>query len=164
MVEHAAVAHAVAAACAVQQVRRVGHAFHAAGNHHINAAGQQRVMGKHRRLHARAAHFVEGGAAGGLVQPGAKRGLACRGLAEAGRQYTAEQHFIHGIAGDAGTLDGGANRRGAQLRRGQAFEIALEPAHGGACGADNYDGITHDASSLTWLPCARRRRDGSPRH
>ncbi|MNZ88996.1 hypothetical protein D3C78_1078990 [compost metagenome] len=81
MVQDLAVAHAQAGPGPVQQVRCVGHAFHAAGDHHLGTAGQQHVVGQHRGFHARTAHLVQGGAAGRLVQARTQGGLSRRGLA-----------------------------------------------------------------------------------
>ncbi len=63
MVNHLAVAHAHTAARLGQQVRRVGHAFHAAGDDHIHRARGQHVVREHCRAHAGAAHLVHGRAA-----------------------------------------------------------------------------------------------------
>ena len=60
---HLAVAHAIAGAGAVEQIGRIAHALHAAGDGDLGAAGADEVMGEHRRLHARAAHLVDGGGA-----------------------------------------------------------------------------------------------------
>ncbi len=57
VVEDAVVAHAVAAAALEHQVGRVGHAFHAAGDHDLVRAGKQQVVREHRGLHGRAAHL-----------------------------------------------------------------------------------------------------------
>ncbi|MND80576.1 hypothetical protein D3C80_723490 [compost metagenome] len=141
VVDDPAVAHAVAATGLVQQVRGVGHAFHAASHNHIGAAGQQQVVGHDRRLHARAAHLVQGGAGGALVQTGAQGRLARWRLAQACRQYAAEQHLFDAVRRYPGTLDSGADGRSTQLRRGQAFQVALQAAHGRAHGADDYDRI-----------------------
>ena len=98
-------------------------------------------MSHDRGLHARAAHFVKGGAGGVLVQPGTQCSLSCRRLAQPGRQYAAEQHLLDTGGIDAGTFHGTTNGRAAQLWRGQAFQIALQAAHGRAHGADDNDRI-----------------------
>ena len=85
VVEYPAVAHAVAAAGAVEQVRCVAHAFHAASDNDIGAAGEQLIVGHDHRLHARAAHLVHRGAGGGAGQSGAQCRLPCRCLPLAGR-------------------------------------------------------------------------------
>ena len=57
VIHHPVMPNANAAAALEQQVRRVGHALHAARHHHVVAAGQQHVMRKHSCLHARPTHF-----------------------------------------------------------------------------------------------------------
>ena len=79
------VADAGAAAVLGQQVGGVGHALHAAGDDDLGGAGGQRVVRHDRRLHARAAHLVDGGRLHRLGQARAQRRLARRRLAEAGR-------------------------------------------------------------------------------
>ena len=46
------VAHAVAASAFQHQIRRIGHAFHATGHHHVLRACAQYVVGKHGGTHA----------------------------------------------------------------------------------------------------------------
>ncbi|MCY1247775.1 hypothetical protein D9M72_611360 [compost metagenome] len=122
-------ADAVAAAALRHQVRRIGHALHAAGNGDIERARDQPVVDGHGRAHARAAHLVDGGTAHAQRQARAQRGLARRGLALAGRQHAAEHHFFHLLGLQAGALYGGADGHGAQLGRGDAGEFALERSH-----------------------------------
>ncbi len=148
VVEHPAMAHPVTAAGPIEQVRRVGHAFHAAGHHHFGAAGDEHVMGEDRRFHARATHLVERGAAGRLVEAGTQRGLTRRCLAQAGGEHATEQHFFNRVGCDAGTLHGGLDGGGTQLRGAEAFQFALEAAHGCTDGADDDNRIVgHHESS-----------------
>ena len=142
VIEHPTVAHAIPAACPVQQIRRVGHALHAARDDHLGTAGQQLIMCQNGCLHARAAHFVQRGAARALVQPGPQSGLTRRCLAQAGRQHAAKQHFINAARRNARALNRGTDGCGAKLWRGQAFEVALKPAHGRSYCADNDNRIT----------------------
>ncbi|MNC34112.1 hypothetical protein D3C75_825290 [compost metagenome] len=139
MVLEFGVAHAQAAARLFQQVGRVGHALHAAGDHHRVGAGLEQVVGQHQRLHPRAAQLVDGGAAGGRGQTGVQRRLAGRSLLEAGGQHAAHDHFLHFGRGDAGALHRGADGGGAQLRRGEGGQAALEAAHRGTGGTDDDD-------------------------
>ena len=154
---HPAMAHAVAATGAVQQIRRVGHAFHAARDHDAVGAGRDQVMGQHRRLHARSAHLVDGGAADRFGNAGAERRLTGRRLAQPGRQHAAHDDFLDRVRGEAGPLDGGANRGGAQFRRGRGGKVALEAAHGGADGRNDNDRVvalvfgTHGYSPLIFV-------------
>jgi len=43
-----------------EQVWRVGHALHAAGNHDLRAARAHQIGRQHRRFHAGATHLVDG--------------------------------------------------------------------------------------------------------
>ena len=107
VIEDAIVADAIAAACLGQQVRRVRHQLHAAGDDDIGAACGNEIVRQHGGLHARAAHLVDGGGAGRIGQAGAAHGLAGGGLALAGLQHVAHQHLVDAVCGDAGPLHGG---------------------------------------------------------
>jgi hypothetical protein len=120
VVDHLAVAHAQAGARLWQEIRRVGHRLHAAGHDHDVFVAED-VVGEHRRLHPRAAHLVHGRAARRERQARAERRLTRRRLALAGGQDAAHQHFAHVFGTDLRALDGGANRRRAELRSGEAF-------------------------------------------
>jgi hypothetical protein len=146
VVHHLAVAEAVAAARLGQQVGRVGHRLHAAGDHDLVAAGKQQVVRQHGRLHAGAAHLVDRGAAGRQRQAGAERGLAGRRLALAGGQHAAHDHFLHLLGREAGALDRRLDRDAAELRRGEAGQVALESAQRGASDGNDDDGIGHELS------------------
>ena len=70
MVDDLLVAHAVTRARFRKQVRRIGHRLHAARDHDFVGAGRKEIVGKHRRLHARAAHLVHCRAPGRQRKPG----------------------------------------------------------------------------------------------
>src|SRR5690606_9990698 len=53
---------AVTLATAQQKVRRVAHAFLAAGDDYVDTAGHEEVVAEHGGLHAGSAHLVDGGA------------------------------------------------------------------------------------------------------
>src|SRR5690554_761775 len=116
----------------IEQIGCVGHALHATGHHHIDTASQQSVMGDDRRLHARTAHLVQGGAHRGLGQPDRQRRLARRCLTEAGGQHTTHQHFLYRLGGQTTALDRSANRRSTELRGGNTGKFTLEGTHGRA--------------------------------
>ena len=103
----------------------------------------QHVVREHRRAHAAAAHLAQRHRAGSVGQTGAAQGLARRRLALTGHQAVAEQHFVDGVAGHAGALDGGLDGHGAQLPGGQGGEVAEQAADGRARGGDDDDGISH---------------------
>ncbi len=141
VVEHLLVPHPIAAARFRHQVRCVAHAFHAARDHDIRAAGNERIVGKDRRLHRGAAHLVHRRAAGGHGKSGLDRRLARRRLPLSGRQHAAEDRLVDRGRFDAGALDGGTDRDGAELARGERREVALKAAHGRTRCTDDYHRI-----------------------
>ncbi len=141
VIEHAAVAHAIAGARAIEKIRGVRHALHAAGDDDVGAAGEQKIVGEHHGLHAGAAHFVHRGCAGGKGQTRAQSGLARGSLALAGGKHAAEEDFVDCVGGDRRAFDGCADGGSAELRCGETAEIALECADGGARGAYDHDGV-----------------------
>ena len=141
MVEDLVVAHAVAATALLEQVGRVGHAFHAAGHHHVTATGHELVVREDGGFHAGAAHLGQRHRAGAARQATLEAGLACRRLALACHQAVAEQHFVYLLRGHAGARHGGLDGSAAQVVRSEVREVALERAHGGARRADDDDGV-----------------------
>ena len=142
VIDHLAMAEAIAGARPVEQIGRVGHALHAAGDDDIGAAGEDQVMGEHGRLHARAAHFVDRRRARRSGQPGAEPRLPGGRLSLPGGQHAAKHHFVDLIRRQSGPaqrrLDGG----GAELGGCGVLEIALKAAHGGAGGTDDDDRVS----------------------
>ena len=163
VVEDAIVADAVAGTRLGQQVGRVGHRLHAAGQDDVGRAGQDQVVGQHGGLHARAAHLVDGGGAGGVGQAGAARGLAGGGLALAGGQDAAHQHLVDALRRQGGAIECGADRVRAQSGGGKAGQLPLKAAEGRSRGGDDDDGIEvgHEGHSagLRRAPIGRRSLD-----
>ena len=141
VVDHLAVAQALAAARFREQVGGVAHGLHAADDDGLGAAGQQQVVTEHDGFHAGAADLADGGAAGGQGQARTERGLSGGCLAESGRQHASHQHFVDGLRGQAAAGEGGGDGLGAELRCRQAGEAALKPAQRRAGGADDDDGV-----------------------
>ena len=124
-----------AAAHLRQQVRGVRHAFHAARDHHPRRAGEQRVMGEHHGLHARAAHLVERGRRDAFGQAGAEARLPGRGLPLAGRKHAAHEQFVH-LGGRQPARSSAAAIATPPSPSRETGERALEAAHrraGRAC-------------------------------
>jgi hypothetical protein len=115
------------------QVRRVGHAFHAAGDQDLGALGLQHVVREHHRAHPEPHIFDSVTAPVDCGRPAPSTGLARRRLALAGHQAVAHQHLVDRIAGHAGALDRGLDRDGAELVRGERAEVA-EQARRSGCG------------------------------
>ena len=146
VVINAVVADADAAAAFGQEVRRVGHALHAAGDHEVTAAGHQLVVRQHGGLHARAAHFGQRDRAGAGRQATLEARLTRRRLALAGHEAITKQHFVYFFGRDTGALNSGADGGATQVVRSQAGEVALKAAHGGARSAKDDDGFRHKNS------------------
>jgi hypothetical protein len=123
------VASARAAAMLLEQVGRVGHAFHAAGDDQVDRAAGQRLGAHDDRLHARAADLVDGARLDRLGQARLKRNLAGGGLAEAGRQHAAHIDALDVLALHTGALDRGFDGGGAQVGRRNVGEHARKTAH-----------------------------------
>ncbi len=141
MVIDGVVAVAVALAALEQQVRRVAHAFLAAGDDDVGAARGQQVVAEHGGLQARSAHFVDGGATDAQRQARAERGLARRGLALARLQHVAHDDFFDQLGLDARAFDGGLDGDRTQFVRGQAGQRAQHAAHGRAGDGNDDNGI-----------------------
>jgi hypothetical protein len=122
-----------AAAHGRQQVGRVRHAFHAAGDDHVGLPEGKAVPGDHRRLHPRAAHLVERGRGHVFAQPGEKPRLARGGLTLTGGQNAAHQDLVD--IGGAGlrALERGGDRRHRPVRRPKAATAPPE-SRPSACG------------------------------
>ena len=148
VVQHLLVTHAIAGTRLGQQVGRVAHGLHAAGDHDVVGAGADEVVGQHGGFHGRAAHLVYRGTADAERQSAAEAGLPCRCLSLAGGQHAAHDDFLHLFGLDAGAFHGGANRGGAEFRCGEALEVALQTAHRGAGGGDDDDGIVQHGGLL----------------
>jgi hypothetical protein len=133
-----AVAHALARK---HEMRRVGHALHAAGHEHVGALGLEHVVREHHRAHARAAHLREGDRPCALRQPGTERRLARGRLALAGHEAVAHQHFVDGGTRKAGALDRGPDGHGPEVMRRKAAEVAQQAADGRARGGHDDDGF-----------------------
>src|SRR5206468_3996078 len=58
-------------------------------------------------------------------------------------------HFLHLFGADPRALDGGADRGGAELGRGEGLELALETAHGRASDRDDDDRIRMHSDFLS---------------
>jgi hypothetical protein len=99
------------------------------------------VMGKHRGLHAAAAHLVECGTRHGLGQPGTYGRLTAGSLALPRLQHIAHDQFLDGVARQAGAFHRRLYRRRAKLNRAKVGQIPHHAAHWRARGGDDDDRI-----------------------
>ncbi len=107
-VEQLAVAHAVALARLLQEVGRLGHRLHAAGDDDLGVAGLDHLVGEVDRVDAREAHLVDRHRRHRHRDPALHRRLARRHLAGARLQHLTEEHVVDLVAAD---------RRPARARR-----------------------------------------------
>ena len=140
-----------AGARTIEQVRRVGHRLHAAGDDDVGRAGLDQIVREHHGLHARAAHLVDGRGAGGGGDLRADGGLARGRLAEAGGQHAAHDHVVDLVGRDARMVERARDRGGAEGRGGNAGELAQQGADGGALGTDD-DDVGHEEDSREVRP------------
>jgi hypothetical protein len=138
-VGHLPVAHALAVAAAVQDVRAGAHVFLATGNHDFAVAPGHGLGSQHHGLQARAAHGVDGQRRGFLGHTGFHHGLAGGVLAHACGQHLAHDDFTDGVHRQAAALEQTLDDDAAQLGGGGLGERAAKFAHGGACGCNDDD-------------------------
>ena len=88
-------AHPIAPARALQQVRRIAHRLGAAGDHHVHVAGVRRLDRVDDRLQTRAAHAVHRLA--GHLWGSPALSAACRAtfMPGAGLQHAPHDHVAH---------------------------------------------------------------------
>ncbi|CFM66585.1 Uncharacterised protein [Bordetella pertussis] len=144
VVEQLAVPEPISLARLGDQMRRIAHRLHAAGQHHIGRSGAQHVMRQHGGLHARAAHLAQGGGLHVGRQPCAEHGLAGRRLPQPGEQAASHQRLLRRVGLQARLPHRGGQRMGAQLRRAVVRQRALERADGCAPRRDDDYGIWMD--------------------
>lgn len=120
------------------------------------------VMPQHDRLHARAAHLVDGRRANRVGNAGGNGRLSGRGLPLPGRKHTAHQHIVNIRKRNRSPLNSRADRRRTEIGRGHRFEFALEPTHSSTGGPNDHDRVMHSQIHLPW-PFSRLRKRPSSR-
>ena len=169
--EHVVVGHVMAdpraRAVLLEQIGRVGHRLHAAGDDHVGIAGADRLVAHDHRLHARAADLVDGGRLDRGREAGLDRRLPRRRLAEAGREHAAHVDAVDVVARDAGALDRRLDRGRAEIGGRCVGQRALHRAHRRARDRKDDGGVGqgggHDCSSVASLRAQRSNPAGSPR-
>ena len=137
-IDDLAVAHPVAPARPLQDVRRVGHRFGAAGDHRVDVADANRFDGVHDRLQAGAADAIDGFARHLDRQPGLEPRLPGDVHADAGLE-----HATHHDVADVGGLhvrpgDRLSNHHGAEIDRRDVLQRAAERSDRRPAGAENH--------------------------
>ena len=151
VVEHHVMPDAIAGACLLQQVRRARHGFHAARDHHIGRPCCDGIVSQHDRLHAGAAHFIDGRRTHGIGQARAFRRLSRRRLALARRQHAAHVDFADRIRRNTAAFQRRVDRRRAELRRGVTRQRAIQPPQRRARGGNNDNRIAHIGSLVVFF-------------
>jgi len=151
------VAEARTAAHLRQEIRRVGHAFHATSDDHVDRTGRQRFRAHDCGLHAGAAHLVDRGRLDRLRQAGKYGGLTGRGLALTGGQDIAHIDAFDIGSGNAGAFDRGLDRDSTETGGTDLSECALHAAHRCAGVRENDDRIG-TGHAWAFLGLVRRRR------
>ena len=113
------VAEAVAGARAGQQIGRVGHGLHAAGDDDFALAEHHALRRQRHGFEARAAHLIDGHRGDALMQSAAERGLARRILSQPGLEHVAHDDFVDGRRLDARAAHCFGDDFGAELRGGK---------------------------------------------
>jgi hypothetical protein len=115
-------------------VGHVGHAFHAAGHHHVVDAEHDALGAEHDGFGARGAHLVDGGADHVVGQAGVQGGLAGGGLAEVGRQHVAHEYFLDFLRVYPGPGQGALDGLRSQLGGRKSGQYPAKAANGRAYG------------------------------
>ena len=139
------VADAVAAARLRDQVRRVGHALHAAGDDDVGAAGQQHVVREASSPACRAAHLRQRDGAGRQRQAGLERAWRAGAWPWPAIRQLPNSTSFDRVAGRRRRARPRPDRDRAEVAGRQRGKIALEAAHRRAGGADDNDWIVHVA-------------------
>ena len=131
------VAVLVALARLRQQVRRVGHRLHAAGDDDVELAGPDELVGQRDRVEAGQADLVDRQRGHVHRDAALDRGLAGGDLAGAGLEHLAHDHVLDLVGRDARALERGLDRDAAEVGGGEVLERAEQPAHRGARSGDD---------------------------
>ena len=108
-IDEFAIAHTVAKAGLLQQVRRPAHTLHATGNDNLGVTQLDGLGRQCHRLETAATHFVNRHRRNINRQPGIDRCLASRILPKASLQHIAHDHLFHLTRFEVGPLQGCPN-------------------------------------------------------
>ena len=134
-INHFLIAQAETAARAFQQVRTIGHGFHAAGDDHFGFAELHRLRREADGFQSGAANFVDSHGRHARVEAAAQRGLTRGILAEARLDDVAQNRFVNLIWLDASAAHYFAHDFRAKLRCRERREATHELSDGRAHGA-----------------------------
>ena len=136
-------------------MRRVAHAFHAAGDDEVGIAGLDRLGREHDPLEPGAAHLVHGEGGDGIGESGEERRLPGRRLAHPGLHHVPHDDFIDLCGLHVGPPDRLGNGDGPELRRRNVGQLAEELPDRGANGREKegiHDGFTAEGAEIADKP------------
>src|SRR3989442_1364953 len=145
-VDDRVVTEAITLAGAGQQVGRICHALHAAGNDNFRVAGLNTLRRKPDGLQSGAANLVYGHRGNIRQKTAAESGLPGRILAQSRRDNVAQDDFVNLLWCQAGALNSRFHNKCAKLRRAHRFQSALKFSDGCTDSA-NDDGVFHAKTS-----------------
>ena len=146
-VERLGVAHPVAEAGVLQQVRGLGHRLHATGHRDIEVAHAHGLVDDSRRTDPGRAHLVDGLARDLLRDAGLDLRLAARDLPLTGLEHLPEYHVLNLIRLYLRALEGGCDGGAAEVSGIEGGQAAAELPERGAGGAEDH-GLGHWLVSL----------------
>jgi hypothetical protein len=120
-----------------QQVRGPGHRLHAAGHDDLELAGPDQLVGQRDGVQTGQTDLVDRDGRDVHRDAGLDRRLPGRNLADARLQHLAHDHVLDVGPGQAGPLDGAADRDPAQLGRRDRGERTVEAADRGSGPGDD---------------------------
>ena len=125
----------------LQQIWRIGHAFHATGHDVIDGAARQRFCAHDNSLHATAADLIDCGCLNRLREAGLDGRLPGGGLTETCRKNAAHVGAIKLIGGNTRSFDRCFTRCRAEIGCRNIRKRALHSPHWGPGIRQNDDGI-----------------------
>jgi hypothetical protein len=127
------VSEAITPAATLNEVGRLIHALHAARDGRIGVTQKDLLRRRHNRLRPRTANTVHRHRGDGHWQAGLHRRLTGRIHLRSGLNDIAHRHGLDLVGPEPGSLDRGADRDGAQIRRRHVLQ---GPAERADCRAD----------------------------
>ena len=166
-VDQFSITEAVAAARLRQQIWRVGHGLHAAGDDNFRFAKLYGLRSQCHGFEPGTANLVDRERRNARIAATLKRSLASRVLAQPGLNYIAEDSFVDLLGVEPGAASGLSYDLGAQFGSGETGEPALKFPHRRADSRKD-DGSLHGnlQTPLYEMPRSRARfarmRPGAP--
>jgi len=121
-VDELAVAETVPGSGPGQQVRRVGHRLHPAGDNHVELAVSDQLVGQRDRVQARQADLVHRDRGHGHRDAAADRGLPGGDLSGASLQHVPHDHVVDLVRGDPGFFQRGLDGDPAEVDGLEGFQ------------------------------------------